>query len=182
MWDTLRRAAGHLRRRRERHAAAGSWLADGRILACAYPRHAALAALAARGITVMVNLHQRPHDPMALSAHGLREVHLPVRDFTPPTPAQIEQAMTTIQQALADGDRVAVHCGAGLGRTGTILACYLVAQGSDATAAIAEIRRIRPGAVETTGQVAAVAAYAAARGASGRGAGRPPADGGAVTE
>jgi len=54
-----------------------------------------------------------------------------------------------------------VHCGAGLGRTGTVLACYLVSRGLTAEQAIGEVRLARPGAVEAVSQVAFVYAYEA---------------------
>ena len=48
---------------------------------------------------------------------------------------------------------VAVHCAAGLGRTGTMLAGYLIAGGSSVESAIRHIRTVRRGAIETTEQV-----------------------------
>jgi atypical dual specificity phosphatase len=140
----------------------GDWLPGGRVLACAYPRgEAALAALAMQGISVVINLHERAHAPARLARHGLAEVHIPVRDFTAPAPAVLERGVVAIQAALAAHQRVAVHCGAGLGRTGTLLACYLVAEGLSADAAIARMRALRPGSVETREQEAAVVEYAA---------------------
>jgi atypical dual specificity phosphatase len=139
----------------------GTWIEPDRLLACSYPRtDAALAGLATRGIGVLVNLHERSHDPARLARFGLAEVHLPVPDFLPPTPAQITAGVAAIQQCLATGQGVAVHCRAGLGRTGTLLACYLVSQGADASSAIAQIRALRPGSVENSGQVAAIQAFA----------------------
>jgi atypical dual specificity phosphatase len=138
----------------------GTWLEGEQVLACAYPRHeSALKWLAQRGISVLVNLHERAHDPSLLASHGFTEVHLPVRDFTPPSPEQLEQGVEAIVQGLAAGKRVAVHCGAGLGRTGTLLACYLVHKGLQAEEAIGQIRAARPGSVETPSQEAAVRAY-----------------------
>ncbi|MHC4885453.1 MAG: phosphatase domain-containing protein, partial [Planctomycetota bacterium] len=52
------------------------------------------------------------------------------------------------------------HCGTGIGRTGTMLACYLVAQGRSADAAIRELRRSRPGSIETRAQIRVVHDYA----------------------
>jgi atypical dual specificity phosphatase len=139
----------------------GAWVVDGRVRACAYPRtERALVALAAHGVSVLVNLHERPHTPARLAAHGLREVHVPVRDFTAPTPAQLDAALAAIDAALAAGERVAVHCGGGLGRTGTVLACHLVRHGLGADEAIVRVRAARPDAVETRAQLAAVYAYA----------------------
>jgi atypical dual specificity phosphatase len=140
----------------------GDWIEADRVLGCAYPRReSALAGLRQQGIAVLVNLHERSHAPERLAQHGLTEVHLPVRDFTAPTPEQLGRGVEAIEQALANGHRVAVHCGGGIGRTGTLLACYLVRQGMGAAEAIARVRAMRPGSVETRAQVAAVEAYAA---------------------
>ena len=139
----------------------GAWLEEGRVFACRYPRgEPALAGLARRGISILVNLHERGHDPSRLARHGLVEVHVPVKDFSAPSPEQTARGIAAITKAVAAGERVAVHCGGGLGRTGALLACYLVHQGWEAEAAIAQVREARPGSVETASQVAAVKAYA----------------------
>ena len=91
---------------------------------------------------------------------ALTEVHLPVKDFSAPAPEQVARGVAAIEDAMAAGQRVAVHCGGGLGRTGTLLACLLVDRGLTAREAIARIRAARPGSVETAGQVAAVETYA----------------------
>lgn len=139
----------------------GNWVIPARLLACAYPwGQAGLASLAARGIRLVVNLHERSHESVRLARLGLTQVHLPVQDFTPPSPEQLEAGVAAIQAALADNQSVAVHCAAGLGRTGTLLACYLVTTGRTAAEAITQVRAARPGSVETAAQVAAVTAFA----------------------
>jgi atypical dual specificity phosphatase len=139
----------------------GNWLYQDRLLACAYPWGTdGLADLAAQGVDVVVNLHERGHDPARLSRLGLTEVHLPVADGTAPSAEQLTHGVRAIDRALMEEKRVAVHCAAGLGRTGTLLACYLVSTGLDATAAIARVREARPGSVETADQQAAIEAFA----------------------
>jgi atypical dual specificity phosphatase len=140
----------------------GHWLEPNRLLGCAYPRReTALAALAQQGVSLLINLHTRAHDPARLAQHSLTEIHLPVADFTAPSPEQLERGVEAIEQAIAAGRVVAVHCGGGLGRTGTLLACYLTRRGLAPAAAIAYVRRVRPGSVETRAQATAVEAYAA---------------------
>jgi atypical dual specificity phosphatase len=139
----------------------GVWIEEDRVLGCAYPRsEKALAALAARGVTVLVNLHRRHHPCDRLNRHGLVEIHLPVADFTAPTPEQLDRGVRSAVDAVAEGKTVAVHCGGGLGRTGTLLACYLVHGGLDADTAVAKVRAARPGSIETAGQLRAVRDYA----------------------
>jgi atypical dual specificity phosphatase len=138
-----------------------SWLEDGRVAACRYPRdERALRDLADAGVRLIVNLHPRAHRAEQLSRLNLRELHLPVADFTPPSAEQLDTGVAAIREAVASGESVAVHCGGGLGRTGTLVACYLVDGGLSADAAIAEVRRFRPGSVETPAQEAAVRAFA----------------------
>ena len=139
----------------------GTWIIPDRLLACSYPRRPHLQrVLAAHGITTVINLHTRSHPAPYRDTSGLHEIHLPVLDFTPPTPDQLAEGVRAIHDALAHGERVAVHCGAGLGRTGTLLACYLVSTGLPPDAAIKEIRRLRPGSIETPTQEAAIHTYA----------------------
>jgi atypical dual specificity phosphatase len=139
----------------------GSWILPDQVLACAYPRtESALAALTAARIAIVVNLHTRPHPSGALARHGLAEVHLPTRDFTAPSLPVLRRGVAAVEEALAAGQRVAVHCSGGRGRTGTLLACLFVARGETSSAAIAHVQRLRPGAVETQAQAAAVQTFA----------------------
>ena len=143
----------------------GGWVAPG-VLGCAYPRtERSLAALSGRGVRLLVNLHERPHDPACLQRYGLRETHLPVKDFAAPSPGQMEHGTGAILEALAAGEAAAVHCGGGLGRTGTMLACYLLAStdGLEAEEAVRRVRELRPGSVETPAQLAAIQAWAGRR-------------------
>ena len=74
--------------------------------------------------------------------------------------------VAAIEEAVGTGNCVAVHCGAGLGRTGTLLACYFIAQGDAPDNAITRIRTLRPGSIETRGQQQAIHLFAATRATS----------------
>lgn len=117
--------------------------------------------LRAEGVTILINLHDRDHGAKRLARVSLTELHLPVRDFTPPTVNQIDAALAAIDRTIADGGVADVHCAAGLGRAGTVVACWLVRGGLTADAAVDRIRDLRPGSVETREQIAAVHEFAA---------------------
>ncbi len=82
-------------------------------------------------------------------------LHLPIQDVSTPT-ATFERGWDRVgpglRSRLASGFDVLVHCRGGLGRAGTIASRLLVELGWDPARAIAEVRRVRPGALETDAQ------------------------------
>ena len=99
-----------------------------------------LAWLQSAGIRVLVSLTEEPVPEKALEKYGMEGLHLPVEDFTPPTLAQIDGFLEAVDRARLKGFAVGIHCTAGKGRTGTMLAAYLVTRGLSAQEAIAKIR------------------------------------------
>src|SRR5207245_5888431 len=82
--------------------------------------------------------------------------HVPMIDMEAPSQAQLDRCVSAIVRANERKMGVAIHCGAGLGRTGVVLACYFVSKGLTAQNAIGRVRRLRPGSVETDEQAEAV--------------------------
>jgi len=122
-----------------------------------------LAWLQSAGIRILVSLTENPIPGKVLEKYGMEGLHLPVEDFTPPTLAQIDRFLQEVDQARLNGIALGIHCTAGKGRTGTMLAAYLVTRGLSAEEAIAEIRKLRPGSVETPGQEKRVEEFARIR-------------------
>jgi atypical dual specificity phosphatase len=85
---------------------------------------------------------------------GLEVLHLPVPDFG--IPADMESwnsALLEIAEAARSGKNIAVHCLAGIGRTGTFLACLARdTLNLDGRTAIEWVRDHLPGALESTYQ------------------------------
>ena len=94
------------------------------------------------------------------AAEGITIERRPLTDGTAPSsPAEMDELLALIEGGRTLGD-VAVACMGGVGRTGTVVACALVAAGSGARDAIARVRQVRhPEAVETEEQVMFVEAY-----------------------
>jgi len=87
---------------------------------------------------------------------------LEVEDHTAPSRAIIDQGLVFIDTCVGRDLPVMVHCLAGIGRTGTLLACYLAReQRLDGGTAIRRLRALRPNSVETPDQEAMVRSFAA---------------------
>jgi atypical dual specificity phosphatase len=120
--------------------------------------------LRAQGVEVLLSLTEDPPRRDWVNEAGLMLVHVPVEDMEAPTQEQLDHCIATIGRANEHKFGVAVHCGAGLGRTGVIVACYFITKGLTAKNAIARVRRLRPGSIETDEQAEAVAEFARRQG------------------
>lgn len=111
-----------------------------------------LAALGRADVKVLISLTEAPLPANMLRAFGIEARHFPIRDmgFPPSTPAA--RLCKFVETRLKAGDRVVFHCHAGLGRTGTMLAATLVWMGADAGDAIARVRTVNPGFIQTVEQ------------------------------
>jgi protein-tyrosine phosphatase len=84
---------------------------------------------------------------------------MPIADCSVPTEAFERQWQTQgpeIRALLRGGSDVLVHCNGGLGRAGMMAARLLVEMGVAPDEAIRDVRRARPGAIETPAQLALV--------------------------
>ena len=139
------------------------WVRPGQLLAGEYPSdwdddvsREKLRLLLNVGVSLFVDLTQAGEyglEPYTLTleeeaaATGRKVVHLrtSIRDRGTPSPEQMTHILDTIDAALAGGRTVYVHCYAGIGRTGTVVGCYLVRHGMGGEEALAEIARLRQG-------------------------------------
>jgi atypical dual specificity phosphatase len=141
-----------------------SWIDRPHLAACARPDGPDdLTWLRQNGVQVLLSLSEYPLRRAWIDEAGLLVVHVPVVDMEAPTQEQLDHCVSVINRAREQKMGVAVHCTAGLGRTGTVLAAYFVAQGFTPRAAIARVRDLRPGSIETTEQEQAVEEFARRR-------------------
>jgi atypical dual specificity phosphatase len=90
----------------------------------------------------------------------IKYLHVPTEDYSAPDMQQIDEAVEFIEKRIQENEAVMVHCAAGVGRTGTILACYLVKyKNMSAKDAIDQVRKIRPGSIQSETQELAISLY-----------------------
>jgi len=158
------------------------WVQPGRLLAGEYPgallvadARQKLRRLLAAGVTLFLDL-THPNDGLEPYVELLSEETKPgsrpviyrrlaIPDRSVPSVAQMVQTLDLIDEALAAGHVVYLHCWGGVGRTGTVVGCYLVRHGRSGDAALAEIARLwqdvekrnrHPQSPETAAQMAMV--------------------------
>jgi len=112
-----------------------------------------LLLLDAVGIRAVVGMLNIPIDSVIYRSAGFAHHLMPIPDGGVPTPEQFREFVRFVRTQLEAGNPTAVHCAAGLGRTGTVLAGYLIAEGVRLDTAITRIRTARPGAIETREQI-----------------------------
>jgi atypical dual specificity phosphatase len=111
------------------------------------------------GIELLMSLTEDPPRRDWVNNAGLLLIHEPMIDMEPATLEQLDRCVSAIAKAHERKMGLTVHCGAGLGRTGMVLACYFVDKGLNASNAIARVRRLRPGSIETKEQEDAVVQF-----------------------
>ena len=100
-------------------------------------------------------------DPLPESwVKEIKYLHVPTEDLSAPDMDKIDQTVDFINKQIQSNEPIMVHCAAGIGRTGTILACYLVKfQKLSATDAIEKVRKERPGSIQSESQELAIGLY-----------------------
>lgn len=136
------------------------WVAPGELLAGEYPidgggRSRKLELLVDGGIRSFVDLtgpddRLRPyHEELAAVAAersvDVRHLRFPIPDMGVVEPELYVEIVLAIDAEIAAGRPTFVHCWGGVGRTGTVVACWLVARGAGADDALARLESLRAG-------------------------------------
>lgn len=152
-----------------------SWVYPYRIAGISTPRHEEdITTLIDMGITHILTLtEESPLDPRWFINKKVKHHFMPVPNYSAPTTAEMDHIYGWVKQ----GGLWLVHCGGGVGRAGTVLACLIAMFGNPATTeeietveaedtqareacrslaprlnagtAIALLRQTRPGSLET---------------------------------
>jgi hypothetical protein len=131
------------------------WVEPGRFLAGEFPAHdygegsrRRLDTFLEFGIDTFIDLTDSdelpPYLPVLQEQAGYYEVDIryrrfPITDHNVPAPETMQAILEEIDSSLASGRRVYLHCWGGIGRTGTVVGCYLVHHGRTGQEALAQL-------------------------------------------
>jgi atypical dual specificity phosphatase len=136
-----------------------SWLVQGKIAGSDMPGRfnpveKDLEWFAKQGVRAIVTLTEKPLP--AKSVRGFEYLHIPVKEMGTPSFEEIMKFVEFAGKMELEGKPLLVHCNAGIGRTGTMLACYLVGNGLKAEKALDILESRRGYGLFTQGQYSAV--------------------------
>lgn len=119
--------------------------------------------VAKNGIRSVITVRESPLPTswLANTSQKLEYMHLKVDDFCAPSLESLESTVRYIDQHINEEKPVLVHCAAGKGRTGTILAAYIMKQDPNLSSleAIKKIRVLRPGSIQSEEQISALQSF-----------------------
>ena len=119
-----------------------AWIWPKRLAACRSPRsNDDIYKLRTLGVRAIVRLEHCDIPTESLHSAEIDDWLEPVADFQAPTQDQIERTVYFVLRTVSQGKPTAVSCGAGYGRTATLLACVLIASGNTFEDAVQELVR-----------------------------------------
>jgi protein-tyrosine phosphatase len=135
------------------------WLVEGQLLAGPYPTYDAeearhkMEAFLAAGIRSFIDLTEEedplpPYEPVLQAVAQemgveVRYQRYAIRDMSVPTRELMTDILHAIRAEIAAGRPVYFHCWGGLGRTGTVAACWLMGRGHTCDEALEQLNALR---------------------------------------
>ena len=145
-----------------------SWVLDGKLAGSGLPMtYSQFFWLIKHGIKTIITVREVPlpsnwftDSINNIDRDNVNYLHLRVEDFGSPSIEEIDRTVEYIQHQIDNKKPVMVHCAAGKGRTGTILAAYFLKnENLTAEQAIKKIRNLRPGSIQSNIQEMTISIY-----------------------
>ena len=138
-----------------------SWVAEGKLAGSGLPvTQDEFKWVIDKGIKSIVTVREVPLPSRWIDGTDIDYLHLMVEDYGVPNMEVLDEAVNYIDKKIQSGKPVLVHCAAGKGRTGALLAAYMIKKENlTAEQAIEQIRLMRPGSVQSVTQETALSMY-----------------------
>jgi atypical dual specificity phosphatase len=138
-----------------------SWVIEGKLAGSGMPMtHSQFVWIVRHGIKTVITVREVPLPSKWFDDEAIDYFHLKVEDYGAPSLTEMDTTVKYIQEHVNDRKPVMVHCAAGRGRTGTILAAYFLKNYNlTAEQAIKKIRDLRPGSIQSLAQEKATRMY-----------------------
>jgi len=120
------------------------WVIPNRLAGVRRPTAEELTQLQEVGINAIVSVMDEPSNLDLYQKAEIPYLWLPIKGGTVPSQEQIQELQNFIDNQNNLGKAVAVHCTNGRRRTGTMLACYLIYNGSSYEDAMQIIHSVNP--------------------------------------
>jgi atypical dual specificity phosphatase len=129
-----------------------SWLIENKLAGSAIPTSKdEIKWLEEQGVKSIVTIREEPLDENWIEK--MKYLHVQSNDMGVPEFNDLVFAIDFIHRTIEENKPVMVHCLAGLGRTGTLLACYLIKyENMSADDAVQKVREERPGSIQSFSQ------------------------------
>ena len=136
-----------------------SWLINDKLAGSGMPTSSAeLEWVTKTGVKSVVTMTEEPLPESWIK--NIKYLHVPTEDLSAPDMEKIDNTVDYIHERIKNNEPTMVHCAAGIGRTGTILACYLIKyHGLSTKDAIDKVRKERPGSIQSESQEIAIGLY-----------------------
>lgn len=123
------------------------WVISGELAGMPQPQVDDLSDLYQAGVRGIISLLEDETGLNEYRAKGFETQWTPVADDGVPTTEQVEELVAFVDEQIAKDHPVAIHCVGGRGRTGTLLAAYLISKGATYEEAMDRIDEAQPNAI-----------------------------------
>jgi atypical dual specificity phosphatase len=126
------------------------WIIEGKLAASGLPSSPAQVRwLERHGVDTILTLREVPLPKEFFDGTKVDSIHVRMDDHAPIAQESLSKAVHHVREQVEKGNAVLVHCLAGQGRTGSVIAAYLIEfEDKEPEEAISKLRKDRPGSIE----------------------------------